>query len=239
MSAYNHAEAFRVMTYASVNGDFEIEVWNSRDGVTPLIITIDDEHGPLSHKGPWGDDPIDPYRIPRIGDYVFVNRSSVLGEPFVIRVSEDDLETYGWAPSELTQALEIAPNGEPVVTLLWEGQRVTRTDPLDATQIGMSIMTSSIMLKADAEWYAAVRVVADDETARHIYNALSAFRARKSERARRDASVATLTDSHLAEATVTVLNLDDLDLATSEGQALAAERIREAFLSLDDDGDGV
>ena len=39
-SPYNHAEAFCVMTYTADDGSETEQVWNSRDGVTPFVITL-------------------------------------------------------------------------------------------------------------------------------------------------------------------------------------------------------
>jgi hypothetical protein len=37
---YRHAEAFAVMEYISDDGSEREKVWNSRDGVTPFVITL-------------------------------------------------------------------------------------------------------------------------------------------------------------------------------------------------------
>jgi len=37
---YSHAEAFCLMTYRSDDGTEEEVIWNSRDGVTPFVITL-------------------------------------------------------------------------------------------------------------------------------------------------------------------------------------------------------
>jgi hypothetical protein len=37
--AYQHAEAFCLMVYVAEDGDAEL-IWNSRDGVTPFVITL-------------------------------------------------------------------------------------------------------------------------------------------------------------------------------------------------------
>jgi hypothetical protein len=38
--AYQHAEAFNLMTYRSDDGSEEEQVWNARDGVTPFVIAL-------------------------------------------------------------------------------------------------------------------------------------------------------------------------------------------------------
>ena len=39
-SRYRHPEAFSVMTYRADDGIEEERIWNSRDGVTPFVITL-------------------------------------------------------------------------------------------------------------------------------------------------------------------------------------------------------
>jgi len=38
--SYRHAGAFCLMTYRADDGTEEEQVWNSRDGVTPFVITL-------------------------------------------------------------------------------------------------------------------------------------------------------------------------------------------------------
>jgi hypothetical protein len=40
MTEYQHGEAFCLMTYRSDDGTEEERIWNSRDGVTPFIISL-------------------------------------------------------------------------------------------------------------------------------------------------------------------------------------------------------
>ncbi len=55
-----HAEAFMLMTYAS------------RDGVTPFVVTARDGVTELKHVD-WGGDRYQPYRIPAVGERIFVD----------------------------------------------------------------------------------------------------------------------------------------------------------------------
>lgn len=67
---YNHVEAFCLMTYRERNGEKEVRVWNSRDGVTPFVIPIDDHE--YMHEN-WNDDKRDPEYIPEVGSYIFMD----------------------------------------------------------------------------------------------------------------------------------------------------------------------
>jgi hypothetical protein len=56
---FQHAEAFMLMTYVSEGGHLQMRIWNSRDGVTPFSIVIDNikyTHD-LKMKGPFFDRP--------------------------------------------------------------------------------------------------------------------------------------------------------------------------------------
>lgn len=57
---FGHAEAFMLMTYKEVDGDGQLLVWNSRDGVTPFVINIGSKkyrHAISSMQGPHFDLP--------------------------------------------------------------------------------------------------------------------------------------------------------------------------------------
>jgi len=47
---YNHAEAFCLMTYVCNDCNVSEELWNSRDGVTPFIISCDKCKGDMEHS---------------------------------------------------------------------------------------------------------------------------------------------------------------------------------------------
>lgn len=40
-TSYRHREAFALMQYESADGNFGRLIWNSRDGVTPFVVTIE------------------------------------------------------------------------------------------------------------------------------------------------------------------------------------------------------
>ena len=57
---FGHAEAFMLMTYKEVDGDGQLLVWNSRDGVTPFVINIGSkkyQHDIPRQQGPFFDLP--------------------------------------------------------------------------------------------------------------------------------------------------------------------------------------
>lgn len=66
---YNHVEAFCRMRYRSESGR-EIRIWNSRDGVTPFTVSIDEEN--FTHVA-FRDDKCEPDRVPRVGEWIFVD----------------------------------------------------------------------------------------------------------------------------------------------------------------------
>lgn len=55
MGKFTHAEAYRLMSYVSDDGTTGELVWNSRDGVTPFIITSRDGQHQLTHTD-WSHD---------------------------------------------------------------------------------------------------------------------------------------------------------------------------------------
>ena len=68
----NHAEAFCHMTYECEKCGFREIIWNSRDGVTPFIISCR-KCGNVSQHTDWQDDIYDPTYRPAIGDRIFIN----------------------------------------------------------------------------------------------------------------------------------------------------------------------
>jgi hypothetical protein len=68
---YQHAEAFCVMTYRSDDGTEDEEVWNSRDGVTPFVITL--RSGKQATHVNWRSDVHRPDFIPPPGSRVFID----------------------------------------------------------------------------------------------------------------------------------------------------------------------
>jgi hypothetical protein len=68
---HKHAEAFTLMTYVSDDGTETERVWNSRDGVTPFVITL--RSGKTATHRDWAADEYLPNYVPPAGSRVFVD----------------------------------------------------------------------------------------------------------------------------------------------------------------------
>jgi len=100
---YNHAEAYSLMTYSSVNGDKSVTVWNSRDGVTPMFATIDGEQ--LSHTMGDGPDPMCRFHKPRVGDWVWVDLTPEMREERLRAMADRISAKYGEAVDKTPGAI--------------------------------------------------------------------------------------------------------------------------------------
>lgn len=68
---YKHGEAYALMRYLSDDGTEEEIIWNSRDGVTPFVITL--RSGKVAKHVNWsGDFPFPNYQPP-LGSRMFVD----------------------------------------------------------------------------------------------------------------------------------------------------------------------
>jgi hypothetical protein len=67
---YQHAEAFRLMTYVSDDGTETEQIWNSRDGVTPFVISLRSGKA-ATHTG--RRDIYAPEYVPVPGERMFVD----------------------------------------------------------------------------------------------------------------------------------------------------------------------
>ncbi len=72
----NHGEAFSLMKYRSDDGTEEEILWNSRDGVTPFMITS--KSGKKMSHVDWSNDVYAPHWKPPIGMRVFVDATEEL-----------------------------------------------------------------------------------------------------------------------------------------------------------------
>ena len=71
MSSHQHREAFCLMQYQADDGT-EVEwIWNSRDGVTPFVITL--RSGKSARHVDWSGDIYAPDHRPQPGDRIFVD----------------------------------------------------------------------------------------------------------------------------------------------------------------------
>jgi hypothetical protein len=95
---YQHAEAFALMTYRAhalpddpttdpSTWDSEV-IWNSRDGVTPFVITL--RNGAQATHVRWATDVAVPDHRPRVGDRIFRDMT----EEDAKRVAAENVERY-------------------------------------------------------------------------------------------------------------------------------------------------
>lgn len=76
-ATHQHSEAFALMQYEADDGSSLHVLWNSRDGVTPFVVTIDGvEHRHVR----WGEDIYAPDYRPADDDRVFVTVHRTLDE---------------------------------------------------------------------------------------------------------------------------------------------------------------
>lgn len=78
---HNHAEAFALMKYASKDGRAAELLWNSRDGVTPFVVSSKDGQVELQHVE-WKSDlyaPDRPNAGLKVGDRIFVDMTMERG----------------------------------------------------------------------------------------------------------------------------------------------------------------
>jgi hypothetical protein len=68
---YTHGEAFMLMTYRADDGTEEEVIWNSRDGVTPFVITL--RSGKQATHVSWREDRRVPGYQPAAGERIFVD----------------------------------------------------------------------------------------------------------------------------------------------------------------------
>jgi hypothetical protein len=69
--SYEHREAFCLMKYRSDDGTEEEIIWNSRDGVTPFVVTL--PSGKTGTHVDWHEDRCVPDFKPSVGSRMFVD----------------------------------------------------------------------------------------------------------------------------------------------------------------------
>lgn len=120
MSEYNHAEAFCLMKYRSDDGTEEEVIWNSRDGVTPFVITL--KSGNSATHIDWFSDICEPDYIPESGERIFIDltkeRALELAREHLKRWDADGLDM-----SNSPTAFELAesymePKGSPDIKIV-------------------------------------------------------------------------------------------------------------------------
>lgn len=117
MTDYQHAEAFMLMTYRA--GDEEERIWNSRDGVTPFVITL--KSGKVATHEDWHADVRAPDYQPQPGERIFADltadRARELAEARVdgwlaSPMRADLIATYGSRENAIEQQSRFEP-GDP------------------------------------------------------------------------------------------------------------------------------
>ena len=81
-----HPEAFCLMTYKSDDGREAEVIWNSRDGVTPFVITL--KSGRAGRHVEWHKDAYAPAHRPKVGDRIFRNMTRAEAKVIAERVFE-------------------------------------------------------------------------------------------------------------------------------------------------------
>ena len=87
---YKHKEAFCLMRYESHNGFLIETLWNSRDGVTPFMITNHSGTVEMKHTH-WNNDLRKPHHVPQVGDRIFIT----LTEPLAKKYAEEYIKVHG------------------------------------------------------------------------------------------------------------------------------------------------
>lgn len=114
------------MTYTSEDGSESETLWNSRDGVSPFIVSSPNTGRPLAHTNR-GADRYAPAHTPKVGDRIFVDLTEqrarvfaarrvelILADPAQSPALQEEYETREMAVSDIaTQMLETYGVGSP------------------------------------------------------------------------------------------------------------------------------
>jgi hypothetical protein len=107
---HRHAEAFCLMTYRTEDGAEIERIWNSRDGVTPFIVSSRD--GREMRHVEWSRDEYLPDRQPQAGERIFVDLTPEIAE----RHARERVERY-WDDPEYPMSRMCATKDEAIATL--------------------------------------------------------------------------------------------------------------------------
>jgi hypothetical protein len=86
-NGHSHAEAFMLMRYEGAGGRREW-IWNSRDAITPFVVSAKDDPSIDMKHGNWHLDRYEPFHVPNVGDRVFVDLTEELARPRAIAYVE-------------------------------------------------------------------------------------------------------------------------------------------------------
>jgi len=81
--SYNHSEAFCLMKYRSDDGEEEEIIWNSRDGVTPFVLSL--RSGKTAQHVDWHEDRCVPDYVPKPGERIFIDLTPEKAEEYAKR----------------------------------------------------------------------------------------------------------------------------------------------------------
>lgn len=107
--SYKHAEAFCHMTYESYDGTESERIWNSRDGVTPFIVTL--KTGKEARHVNWHDDIRTVDWKPQPEDRIFVD----LTKEKALEIAEQRIQHLKDGDNLLTD--EDLPSKEELATI--------------------------------------------------------------------------------------------------------------------------
>lgn len=83
---HRHAEAFCLMKYRAEDRHLEEVLWNSRDGVTPFMLTMRD--GSYGSHVDWRNDQYAPDHRPQVGDRIFIDLTEQRAHEVVTEIAD-------------------------------------------------------------------------------------------------------------------------------------------------------
>jgi hypothetical protein len=108
---HKHIEAFCLMKYRSDDGTEEEIIWNSRDGVTPFVITL--RSGKSATHVDWQSDVYAPDYVPKSGDRIFIDLTMEKALEYAERnLKAWKLDEGEWAPTVEELARSYMRDGE-------------------------------------------------------------------------------------------------------------------------------
>lgn len=99
-----HSEAFALMKYRADDGTEEEIIWNSRDGVTPFVITL--RSGKAATHVDWTHDIYAPNYTPKLGERIFVDLTPQAAEVYAKRTAAKYWPNNDWGCHEIYKTEE-------------------------------------------------------------------------------------------------------------------------------------
>jgi hypothetical protein len=138
---HNHAEAFKKMCYTSDDGTEQEWIWNSRDGITPFVITL--RSGKTAVHTHWELDEYLPSYQPKVGERVFIDMTPELCKKITTdnvdkwiedtRLQPSILDAYGTRENAIEQLSKFRP-GAPALIEITEERRHSDIKPPEASK---------------------------------------------------------------------------------------------------------